>query len=100
MTHRTIKKGYVALAKSRREILSGKYPFSLLTEGDYVDPPYPLAELDRVRSAVRHFNRTRGACLHVNVHTEGLNGNGPCVQVGWPKGGKVVKTKKRGVKRS
>ena len=100
MTHRTIKKGYVALAKSRREILNRKYPFRLLKEGEYLDPPWPIGELHRVRSACRHWNRTRNACLHVNVHPDGYLDHGPCVQVGWPKGAVTVETKKRAPKRA
>jgi hypothetical protein len=99
MPHK-IRKGYVALPKTRREILNRKYPFRLLKEGDYLDPPWPIEELHRVRSAVRHWNRTRDARLFVNVHPDGFGTHGPCVQVGWPKGAVKAPAKKRPAKRS
>jgi hypothetical protein len=101
MTRRTIKQGYVALPKTQREVLNRKYPFQLLKEGEYIDPPWPLGELDRVRSAVRHWNNSRGGKLHINIHRDGLGRHGPCVQVGWPVGAKkAVKPQARPPKRS
>ena len=102
MTTRTIKPGYVAIGKTRKEILSSRYPFRLLKEGDYIDPPWPLQDLQRVRSAVRTWNQKRQGCLHVSVYQDGLNGHGPCVVVGWPMGAVhvPVEPRKRGPKLS
>ena len=99
MTHRTVRTGYVSQPKSRREIAARKYPFSLIGEGEFLHPPWPMEELDRVRSAVRHFNLTRKACLTISIHPNGFEDHGPCVQVGWPKGAVPVVPRKRGPKR-
>jgi hypothetical protein len=97
---RTIRQGYVAIPKTPGELMARKYPFRLLKEGDYLDPPWPLADLHRVRAAVRYWNKRHNGRLYANVHPDGLGEHGPCVQVGWPKGAKAGPAiKRRGAKR-
>jgi len=73
-----IRRGYVPYRPAKRVILKRKYPFAVLMEGDYISPPYPLSERDRVRSAVKYWNKAYDGLLHVSVTPEG-------VTVGWPK---------------
>ena len=75
---RKVKSGYVPYTPPRRVVLSRKYPFAALKPGGFLDPPYPLEERERVKQAVRYYNKTKKGCLHVSVTPDG-------VVVGWPK---------------
>lgn len=75
---RKVKSGYVPYRAPRRVVMSRKYPFSAIKEGCFLDPPYPLEERERVKQAVRYYNKTKNGSLHVSVTPEG-------VVVGWPK---------------
>ena len=78
MPSRKIRRGYVPYRPGKRIILKRKYPFAAMKEGDHLEPPYPLEERDRVRAAVRYWNKAYDTALAVNATPEGLI-------VWWPK---------------
>lgn len=78
MPSRKIRRGYVPYRPGKRIILKRKYPFAAMKEGDHLEPPYPLEDRDRVRAAVRYWNKAYDTALEINATPEGLI-------VWWPK---------------
>ena len=93
---RRIEKGYVSAPRPQSYFLSRKYPFKLLKEGCFIAPPYPWGDIDRLRSAVRYWNKKHKACLEISYHPDGWEKvKEPCLRVGWPVGGVYTPPKTR-----
>lgn len=77
-----VRKGYINAARTRVR----KYPFNLLTPGDYLEP-YPWEDRDRVRYAMLKWNAEKGVRLTISRYPNGSpENNDPHIIVGWPKG--------------
>lgn len=77
-----VRKGYINAARTRVR----KYPFNLLTPGDYLEP-YPWDERDRVRYAMLKWNAEQGVRLTISRYPNGSPENtDPHIIVGWPVG--------------
>ena len=68
MTNYVSKPGFVPARPYR----SRSYPFELLAPGEQLDPPFPIADLARVKFAMARWNKKNpGALMMINSYPKG-----------------------------
>lgn len=84
---RSTKPGYVySPGPSYRS--GKKYPFELIKEGESLQPPYPLADLETLRCSVNRWRRLHQTPLTITRVGDGL-------VVGWDKNSPPVQKRPR-----